>query len=65
MMLEGTVDVTDFQCQKLLGDRYFRINPDLPEKISLDEWKRIPSLVKVGEDLDLTRGLEWLNEHWT
>jgi len=64
MMLEGSVDATDFQCERLLGDRYLRINPELPDKFRIDDWKKIPDLVKVAEDVDLGRGLEWLQEHW-
>jgi len=64
MMLEGSVNMVHFQCSQLLGDRYFRINPNLPEKFPLDAWKKIPNLIEAAENIDLERGLEWLEEYW-
>lgn len=64
MMLEGSVNMTHFQCNQLLRERYFRIDPLLPEKLSLDDWKRIPDLIEIAEDIDLERGLKWLEKHW-
>jgi hypothetical protein len=64
MMLEGSVDATDFQCRQLLGDRYFRLNPDLTDNIRLDDWKKIPDLVELANEIDLEKSVRWLEERW-
>jgi len=49
---------------QLLGDRYFRINPILPDKIPLDAWKRVPELVRIAQAENLELLKEWLGEKW-
>jgi len=65
MMLGGSVDMVHFQCNQLLGGRYFRIDPIVKDNISLDDWKKIPELVQIASEIDLRQGLEWLSENWT
>lgn len=64
--LEGAVHATHFQCKQLLGwkDKYFRINPILSDKMPLDDWKKVPELVKIGQAEDLTEVNKWLGDEW-
>lgn len=64
MMMEGGVDVVDFQCQQILGKKYHRINPLLHDKFSLDNWKKIPKMVEIAEKFDLQDTIDWLEDHW-
>lgn len=61
---EGSVELVAFQAEQLLGDRYHRINPHLRDSFALDNWKKIPPMVEMAEELDLTRTVEWLEENW-
>ena len=62
--LEGTVSMTHFQCQQLLGDRYCRVNPILPDKIALDNWKRVNLLIEIARNEDLKEVSKWVEENW-
>jgi len=64
--LEGSVEMTDFQCKQLLGwkERYYRINPVLPEKISLDDWKRVPAMMDIARLVDLSEAYQWVDGVW-
>ncbi len=64
LMLEGSVQMTDFQCQAILQERYRRINPTLGKSFPIDGWKKVPGIVKAAEDYDLAPTQEWLEEHW-
>jgi patatin-like phospholipase/acyl hydrolase len=57
---EGSSGTADYQCRQILGDRYYRLNPVLPEPIALDDVDLIPRLKDVAERADLTEVLEWL-----
>ncbi|MCC6554358.1 MAG: patatin-like phospholipase family protein [Polyangiaceae bacterium] len=70
-MIQGSVDIIDLQCADLLGDRYRRVAPAIPEfdylasialpperlRQRLDDEDRIRSR-PTGADLD------WVNERW-
>lgn len=62
IMLDGTNGIADFQCEQLLGDRYFRLAPTFPQgtTIAMDDVDRIPELVDFANALDLEPLVEWL-----
>ncbi|MBD3260635.1 MAG: hypothetical protein GF334_02990 [Candidatus Altiarchaeales archaeon] len=64
--LEGSVSMTDFQCKQLLGwkESYYRINPVLPEKLALDDWKKVPRLMEIAREEDLSEAYRWIKEVW-
>ncbi len=64
MMMEGGIDMVHFQTKQLLGKRYHRINPELNDKFGIDSWKKIPQLVEIAENVDLTPTVRWLEENW-
>jgi uncharacterized protein len=61
LVMEGTRTVVDYECRQLLGRRYHRLNPLLPERIDLDAVGKIPRLVEIGARVMLQATLEWLN----
>ena len=62
IMLDGTNGIADFQCEQILGDRYFRLAPTFPQgtTIAMDDVDRIPELVDFANALDLEPLVEWL-----
>jgi patatin-like phospholipase/acyl hydrolase len=64
MMMEGGIDLVHFQTKQLLAERYHRINPFLDESFGIDDWKKIPKLVEIAENVDLAPTIAWLEEHW-
>ena len=45
MMIEGMMGVADYECARLLGDKYFRLGPLLPAPVPLDCAEKISSLI--------------------
>ncbi len=62
IMLDGTNGIADFQCEQILGDRYFRLAPTFPQgtTIAMDDVDRIPELIDFANDVDLEPLVEWL-----
>merc|ERR1712173_362724 len=51
------------QAKTLLGNRYIRIDPFLPENIPIDDATSFPELIKIAEEYDLTNFYQWLKDH--
>lgn len=67
LMLDGTAGIADFQCQQLLGDRYWRVAPAIPPKKrwEMDDWKKVPEMIAFAtDDVDLTKAVEFLKKKW-
>jgi patatin-like phospholipase/acyl hydrolase len=65
VMLGGNVGLADYQCQRVLGERYHRLDPVLPEAIDLDDVKQIPRLKELAMQADLARTLVWLEQNFS
>ncbi len=64
IILDGSVGVADYQCARLLGARYHRLNPALAAPIGLDDITQIPALRRLAEQTDLTETQNWLNAQY-
>ncbi len=64
IMLEGSVEVVDYQCRRLLRQRYHRIAPRLSRPISLGKIKEIPVLQKTGEVFDLKETRKFMRKYF-
>jgi patatin-like phospholipase/acyl hydrolase len=64
IMLEGSVDVPHFQASRLLGRRYQRLDPVLPEQIDLGDLDKIPRLKEIAARVDLHAALAWLKRYF-
>jgi patatin-like phospholipase/acyl hydrolase len=60
IVLDGNSGVADYQCRQLLGPRYHRLNPLLPERINLDDLGKIPRLAEIASRVSLEPTLDWL-----
>ncbi len=60
IVLDGTSGIADYECRQLLGSRYHRLNPNLPERIDLDAVAKIPRLRDIAERVMLEPTLDWL-----
>jgi hypothetical protein len=65
-MLDGVNGIAAFQCEQILGERYFRLAPTFPvgTSIGMDDVERIPDLVAFAEGLDLEPLVAWLTAGW-
>jgi uncharacterized protein len=64
LMMDGAVNLADYQCRQLLGKRYLRINPILHQSISLDDVKRVPSLLEMADLEPLDAQVRWLKRYF-
>jgi predicted acylesterase/phospholipase RssA len=60
IVLDGASGVADYECRQLLGPRYHRLNPLLPERINLDDTGKIPRLAEIAGRVTLEAALDWL-----
>jgi patatin-like phospholipase/acyl hydrolase len=60
IILDGSVGVADYQCARLLGARYHRLNPALAAPVGLDDITQIPALRRLAEQTDLSETQNWL-----
>lgn len=60
IIMEGMEDVAHYQCSRVLGRRYHRLDPDLPEPISLDRVDRLLDLTRLAMGVPLDKTWEWL-----
>jgi len=59
MVMDGGSDVADYQCRQVLKDQYFRLQPQLPKPIGMDEWQSTDELIEIGDAIDLEPILAW------
>lgn len=64
MMIEGMMGVADYECARLLGDKYFRLGPVLPAPVPLDCADKIPSLIAYAQDVDIAEAVRWLKANF-
>jgi patatin-like phospholipase/acyl hydrolase len=60
VLTAGAVGLVDYQCRQILGNRYHRLNPPLPEPFTLDDVAEVPRLKAIALQADLTTTLAWL-----
>lgn len=59
IFMDAQLLVTDFQGQQMLGERYFRLAPPVPD-VGLDDTAHIGTLRSLADGVDLTRCLDFL-----
>ena len=66
LLLTSGQSVTSYQCEQLLGSRYFRHQPLVPEmlNVAIDDAAAVPGLEKWADGLDLSKETAWLRENW-
>ncbi len=62
IMIEGVMGVAEFQCRQLLGDRFHRLDPWLPQDIPLDCVKKIPEIAAIAQTVNLAPTIDWMKK---
>ena len=62
LVMEGSVDLADYQCRQILRERYLRLNPLLPYPIGMDRVNQIPLIQRIANDYPLDEAVSWLKE---
>lgn len=64
LMIDGVMGVADYECKRLLGSRYCRVDPYLPEAIALDDVAKVERLVSYADKVDLTSAARFVETHF-
>lgn len=64
LMVDGSMGVADYQCSRLLGDRYRRLSPVLGEAIQLDEAEKVDRLIALAQKEDVDPVVPWLQQRF-
>ena len=67
ILIDGSVGVADYQCRQILGDQYFRLNPQFPpdKKFDMDDVGRMDDLLSFGASgVDISKAVDWLRKTW-
>lgn len=64
VMLDGNVGLAHYQCSRVLGERYHRLDLRLPVPIDLDDIDEIPLLKEMAGQADLGATITWLEAHF-
>jgi len=66
VFMDGIVDVATYQCRATLQEGFCRVNQryDVGVRPGMDDWKQAAKLVELGNAVDLTEALEWLETEW-
>jgi len=60
LMIDGVMGVAEYQCRHLLTTRYFRLEPQLPKPIAMDDASEVDNLVKSALAENLSDAVNWL-----
>jgi len=61
LMIDGVMGVAEYQCARLLGERYFRLEPQLPKPVGMDDASAVGNLLLAASSVDIAPAVAWLN----
>ncbi|MEG1871071.1 MAG: patatin-like phospholipase family protein [Peptostreptococcaceae bacterium] len=62
ILLEGSSLVEDIYCKELFRQNYYRLNPNLPKYIEIDDYKQVDLLKEIADSLDLTDLYKYIDD---
>lgn len=62
MMIDGVMGVAEYQCLRLLKDRYFRLQPLLPKPIALDAISGVNDLIQYATNAEIAPAVDWIDQ---
>jgi Dyp-type peroxidase family len=67
LTMDAGVGVADYQCRQMLGEEnYHRLDVDFQPmvKFKLDATARLKEVLKIADEVPLTRHIDWLQRYW-
>jgi len=64
MVIDGMMQIPDFQCRQILRERYYRLQPILPEPIRVDDVDKLDRLIEIAYAVELQEAFAWLETHF-
>jgi patatin-like phospholipase/acyl hydrolase len=64
LIVEGPMDTARYECEQLLGERFFRLDTVLDREIDMDDAAAEPDLVEMARRLPLDAAVDWVRRHF-
>lgn len=64
IMFDGAVEADSYFSYQFLKERFFRLNPKIDSSITLNHYQKIPYLISLANEYDLTDVITWINNYW-
>lgn len=64
LLMNGSVEVVDFQCKQILREKYYRLNPKFSQHYPLDDWQSTPALLEAAKNENIDSVVFWLEKNW-
>ena len=66
IMLDGVSGIADYQCRRILGERYFRMAPVFPTgtAVAMDDADMVPYMAELAAAVDIGEAARWLRTAW-
>jgi len=64
LMFAANTSLSCSLCSKLLDNNYFKLNPNLSRGIGIDSYNQINYLRKLGDNYNLDRVMNWIENNW-
>lgn len=64
LMLNGAVEVADYECRQLLKGHYIRANPYLDEEFKMDSVSCIPRMIEAADAYDISSHIAWVESNF-
>lgn len=62
---DGDVASDMYVTRNLLNDRYMRVSPTLHERIHLDDYTKVPTLIEIANEYDLRPAITFARAYWS
>jgi len=64
LMVDGVSQCSTIFSRQILGSRFFRLDPVLPEPVGPGDYRSVPKLVAWACDADLSEVASWVKANW-
>lgn len=64
LMVDGVSQCHTIFSRQILGERYYRLDPVLPEPVGPGDYKAVPKLLRWAEETDLSAVVSWVKRNW-
>lgn len=64
VLYSAQMETDSLNSTQMLRQRFFRLNPRLAKPIAPDDYKKVPFLVRLGQNYKLLPALNWLSGEW-
>lgn len=64
LMVDGVSQCYTTFSRQILGERYYRLDPVLPEPVGPGDYKAVPKLLRWAEETDLSDAMSWVKRNW-